>query len=342
MKLINSISGKRWYIFGVMICLIFILTLNDVDSGVASGYKRNIPDNMYGVSINKDGVAVAVGYHGSFFTSHDSGETWKRNKVTTSELLRRVDIDESTTVLAVGNRGGIYRSKTVDDNLEKVFDAPNGYLRDIKFVGNNVAIAVGKEGSIYRSTDNGQSWEKRELQGVTTRDKPTLNGVSTIGETRVLVSVGEFGVVFLSEDMGLTWVNVKSKLDKSLTSVDTCKGCDYAVAVGLDGIVVTIKYSNFKVVVKRIESGTENHFFDLAIVDKKIIAVGDSSIINISPKDIESKFYRNKGYDSNYSWLHGVAVAPDGDVIAVGRRGDMVRGDNLGFPNDYNNFSTIN
>lgn len=338
----SRLSGLRWPIFGIAVCLMVGLNFNDVNGHVSDEFKRNIPDHMYGISINDNGLALAVGYHASVFYSENSGINWSRIDVESNELFRRVDVNNSSQILTVGHKGGIYLANNVNEKFNKIFTAPTGYLRDVKFISDKVAIAVGKEGGIYRSTDNGNSWSKKEISGITSRDIPTINGISRIGNSDSVVAVGEFGAVFYSGDNGYTWENVPNIYENGLTAVESCSGCDYAVAVGLDGMIVQIKIKQNSVGLRKIKSGTKSHLFDLDFVGKTILVVGKSVVVEISKNGYEFKTYKNKTYDSVYSWMHGISVAPNGNVIGVGRRGDLIRGVAENFPNSYENFSNIN
>lgn len=336
-NIINNIVKARWYIFATCVCVFLLAERNNALDNSVQNKQRFVPDHMYGISANSKGQVVAVGYHSTTFLSEDNGETWKRLSVDSKEVFRRAVITEEGVIIAVGHRGGIYR---VDNNgkSEKVYMAETGYLRDVFVLDEGKLIAVGKNAGIYVSNDDGYTWSKKQITGYTGRDLPTLNGVSRIGSG--IVAVGEFGTLLYSEN-GNSWFNINNDIEKSFTAVDSCFKCEFAIAIGLDGLIVQIFNKNGQIDTKEIKTTNRKHLFDIVFNEKDIFAVGDSVLLKLTKSGNKKLKLKTEHFDSEYAWVHGIAISSN-NVIAVGTRGAMLTGKLHEFPNQYKNFSTIN
>ena len=340
MKIISSILSKRWQIFGLTLCVL-LLSGNYISKdgdGLVPSKTRNMPDNMYGIGANSGSDLVAVGYHSAVFHSNNNGNSWRRIKVDSNELLRRVAVNEDGVAVAVGHKGGIYKIYPKTGTYKKIYQVDTGYLRDVYSYGGNNLVVVGKNGGIYISHDYGETWGKKDIVGYPGRDIPTLNGVSKLGTG--FIAVGEFGALIYSED-GEDWISINSDDENTFTAVKGCDGCSFAIAVGLDGIIRQIILNDGNVVVKKISKFSDQHLFDVDFDGKDVIVVGDSIILRLSNKNKKYLVYEDKNFDSRYSWLYGVQVF-NGNIFAVGRAGSMLAGKSSNFPNSYNNFKDIN
>lgn len=106
-----------------------------------------------------------------------------------------------------------------------------------------------------------------------------LNGVSRIGNG--VVAVGEFGTLLYSEN-GNSWFNINNDIKKGFTSVDSCFKCEFAIAIGLDGLIVQIFNKNGQINTKEIKTTNSKHLFDLVFNEKDIFTVSDSVLLKLT------------------------------------------------------------
>jgi len=78
--------------------------------------------------------------------------------------------------------------------------------------------------------------------------------------------------------------------------------------------------------ITKIDSGTEEHLYELAITgDGSAIAVGVSTIMKITPESV-TQLVAGKDFPLPYVWIGGVDVTPSGDLWAAGLRGMIIKG----------------
>jgi len=187
-------------------------------------------DSLFSVSVADESSAVAVGYQGATYWTEDGGDTWSKGETDIQEALYSVSMADSRHGWAVGQSGTILRTEdggrtwTRQPNL-KVDEG--SHLFGVYAIDSQAAWAVGEWGSRIRTEDGGRTWEDRSLtiafdhpqfvwldgreqERVRTGEKVYedvgLNNVFCLPVQREKCwTVGEFGYIFRSDDMGETW-----------------------------------------------------------------------------------------------------------------------------------------
>lgn len=118
----------------------------------------------------------------------------------------------------------------------KFFDLERGWM-----LGNKILLKKNQTYSqILFTTDSGKTW------GVSKTFDTAMLDFQILDE-KTFVVAGENGKIFLSEDSGRNWTNIKSRIRTNLNAVHF-KNKDFGIAVGDSGTIVIIKNGDVKVV----------------------------------------------------------------------------------------------
>ncbi|MDD3444462.1 MAG: YCF48-related protein [Zavarzinia sp.] len=301
------------------------LLLSTSSQAGTSASLREYPDNLFGVSFDGAGAVVATGYHGAVKVSPDGGRHWISVESVTDDLLRRVTVAGDGKVFAVSHRGRILESEDDGRYWRVVHQVEQLYLRGIDFADAANGWAVGHGGVILHTSDGGRSWNEQALSDYRGRDLPRLGAVVAIDAQRAVVA-GEFGVVAATEDAGATWHVVTEQVYPTLLDMAIVNGKGYAV--GLNGTLLSLAAGEDGWQVSPMATGTAQHLLSVALSDdgRSGLIGGNGLLLTLSakglaPADVSSRF------PLSYSWIGGVAIGADGEAVAVGQGGAILRAD---------------
>ena len=213
------------------------------------------------VSVNKNGVAVAVGAFGTLVKSTDNGESWVLMKPDWAALYKSDDTnafstihDEPTlytvkvfddgSIVIGGEYGQINRSTDGGTTWTSVFQAhaiKNGSIAPtvfgMNFRDDGTGYAAGQDGLLVMSADNGKSWNALD-----SHSQASLFDVNSTPDGHVFVVGQRAGLV--SADAGKTWKPLKA-LDLTLNwysglAYSTSVADDSMIAVGHSGRVLKL------------------------------------------------------------------------------------------------------
>jgi photosystem II stability/assembly factor-like uncharacterized protein len=202
----------------------------DLDFDRGTGGDIVLFDDLYSISVVDDRNAVAVGYYGAAYATHDAGESWQQGTTDTLRSLYSVSMGDSQRGWAVGQRGLILRT---EDGGRTWLRQPNQkedegtHLFAVTAIDDKRAWAIGEWGTRVRTEDGGRSWidesfvidvnhpqfvwlnveeQERVRRGEKVYEDVTLNDVFCLGTpSRKCWLIGEFGYIFYSDDAGRTW-----------------------------------------------------------------------------------------------------------------------------------------
>ncbi len=214
--------------------------------------------NILSVVFREDGFGLASTLDSLLLQSMDYGRTWS---VLQNNLAHRIGkvvfMDDSTLCALTYLRPGlIYRSEDAGKTWGVVFTDSTHSLRDIDFK-NGVGIVAGggvrpnAEGDdrslILRTTDMGQTWERRELEGVnfelhSVEISSEGDRIITAGRRSTTTSEAPSNRAVVSTDSGITWESYEMNALASILSIFgvAIGSMNNAVAVGsMGGIYLT-------------------------------------------------------------------------------------------------------
>ncbi len=178
---------------------------------------ERVPSTVGGMTLGYVGpnTILLVGDGSTTLRSADGGKTWRSGSARAgSEYISRFATDRKGLVLGSGGTnsmwvstdgGGSWVSAGVRDTNDKVIP----YVGMIQFVEGKTFVA-GTYGSLLRSTDQGRTWAKVAVAGMTDMDylDPSAFADSKTG-LALMIRTSFFGVqtkvLFRTEDGGLTW-----------------------------------------------------------------------------------------------------------------------------------------
>lgn len=296
-------------------------TISASTNAVNNADKRVISDHLYGVDFVDNKTGYASGYHGTLLKTTDGGEHWQNLTSGVDELLRRIYAVDESHVWAVGHRGAVLSSFDGGSTWEKQYELPGKYLRDLSFINTQTGWIVGHDATIVKTEDGGRTWNTQQLSNYKGRDLPRLNAILALDKQRAVVS-GEFGVVALTSNGGIDWNLIKTPSKTTLTAL--AHSGNTVTAVGLDGTAWQFDFTE-NPQVEILNTNTKEHLFDVTInQNQQGVAVGRSILLQINGAQISS-IKANKDVELPYSWFHGVDQLSNGDHIAVGSRGNIIK-----------------
>ncbi len=159
-----------------------------------------------------DGVLVAVGDRGHILVSRDGGTSWTQSRVPTRSMLTGVFFIDPEHGWAVGHDGVVLRTLGGPDEWERVRWAPEeeNPLFDVWFSDVENGIAVGAYGTFLVTEDGGTSWAARPIG----EDDYHLHRIVPAGG-EILYMPAEAGMIYRSDDGGLTWQELPSPYEGS-------------------------------------------------------------------------------------------------------------------------------
>lgn len=187
-------------------------------------------DDLYSVSTPDGQHVVAVGFYGTVYVSDDGGENWEKQPSGTQKSLYDVSMADARRGWVVGQRGLILRTEdggrswTPQSNSK---EEQGSQLFSVHAIDANTAWVVGEWGTRLFTDDGGKTWQDRSLtigethprfvwlapveqeqvrQGKKVFEDVGLNDVHCLDPpSQQCWIVGEFGYVFHSENLGLSW-----------------------------------------------------------------------------------------------------------------------------------------
>lgn len=229
-------------------------------------------DKFYGIALTASGGTWAAGSNGKILHSNDAGHSWKLQTrlsnlalqdVAAWDELRAVAVGDDGVVMITADGGKAWRTVTVPRST-----ISNKLIR-VKTLPLGEGWAVGEGGAVLHTVNFGLMWTQ-----VGAPEDTAWNDIAFHHQRAVMV--GEFGLIRLSTDGGVTWATVTSTVKSSLMAVAFQDPMN-AVAVGLGGVV--LRSMDGGASWKQQKAATNEHLFDVLWDGKRWVAVGDKGIL---------------------------------------------------------------
>ncbi|HDZ37245.1 MAG TPA: glycosyl hydrolase [Marinobacter sp.] len=183
--------------------------------------------NLQGIAASGEGTVLAVGNAGWTFLNsgndasrkgdsgtRDSGKKeWQSYQLPVSDIAGK--LIEATWMdghfWVIGEMGAIFRTDAKATQWDDLSIEGDVALNDITRSANGDLWITAEFGTLYHSANQGNSWEGREL------GYESLRSLAFRGTQGVIVGNG--GVIFHTDDSGMTWSEVSSPTSEHLYDV---------------------------------------------------------------------------------------------------------------------------
>jgi len=262
------------------------------------------------------------GYIQYFAGSDEEAWTWQY-PVPQGNTIRAVRFSQATGI-AVGDHGTIVR--TEDRGLSWSFVA-NSFAQQIQglcHLSGSKWLAVGREGLILASADDGRTWNRCQ-----TDNRADLFAVAFSG-AEIGAAVGSAGTILWSNDGGISWILRSSGVKSDLRAI-VFLTAERAVAVGKDGVILKTansgetwgrKYGDMDLFA--VEFTDENNGY---AAGGNLGYLKNRRIILRTTDGGESWQPQHKEWGSV---LYGLTLIGQGDLLACGQKGTLLRSADAG------------
>ncbi len=176
----------------------------------------------------KNGIGLAIGESGAFFTMSDDGKTWKRLPSPVRYLMFDGIFSDDSHGVVVGAGGSILFTEDAGATWNKafIFGESDIKLNSVFFINQKNGWTVGTAGRIYQTFNGGKTW--REQKSNITKE---LTGIF-FNNTAEGWAVGDEGTILHTMTAGNVWTTVNSKDKHKLEKVFFVGKKGWAVGFG--------------------------------------------------------------------------------------------------------------
>lgn len=283
------------------------------------------------VSFISDQEGWAVGHRGSIFHTTDAGNSWEIQFEAPGIYLRDIAfidgnhgwvVGHDATILHTADGGASWQAQQMRGFTGRDLPRFHGvYARD-----ENTAVIVGEFGSVIHTEDGGELWTV--TPGVA---ETTWLAVAEAGDFIYLVGLdGNAGYLTIASDKQREEFD-RAKIERAAKEEARArKKAKRRKKEYVPKVVEVIPRSPIEYAFSPIDSGTEEHIFDLsAAPDGSVVAVGRSTAIRLTTRGFET-IETAADIPLDFVWFGGVDVTPAGAIWAAGIRGMVVRGETSG------------
>jgi photosystem II stability/assembly factor-like uncharacterized protein len=172
-------------------------------------------ESLLGVTALGDGRFVAYGAFGMYFDSTDGGRSWTKRTILNEDFDRHISqvVPANGLLWLVGESGTMATCDALCADYVEVTAPYEGSFFGMVVARDGALLVFGMRGSVYRSADNGQTWEKIEIDTTA-----SFNGGRTLADGRIML-VGNAGLVATSKDDGRTFATQWSPASRGFSAV---------------------------------------------------------------------------------------------------------------------------
>ena len=233
---------------------------------------------------------------------------------------------------AAGHDAVILKTADGGQHWQQVYSAPEleSPLLDIWFENNHHGIAIGAYGLYLTTTDGGNTWSREEMKIAKQENGPIdpenpdalieahdlhLNAIARSGSGKLYIAA-EAGRIYRSDDMGVTWRELPSPYNGSLSGVLPLPD-ETMLVFGLRGRLY--RSDNAGENWTQIETRTSKLLMNaVRLQDGRIMIVGMGGTVLVSTDDGKSFSLVQLGYQHD---LAAAVETDDHELVIVGDHG---------------------
>lgn len=293
--------------------------------------RSEIRQNLFSSCFTSDQDGWVVGELGRIYHTTDGGQTFTRSEAGTRAALLAVACLDDGTVVVTGQKGLALRSRDQGKTWEKLETGTDRELLSVDFATPQVGMAIGDFGTMIRTEDGGQTWTKVPLPGNLVLPEDIAEIVEP-GDVLMYDihfptpergwAVGEFGVIFTTEDGGKTWSAQKSPVETTLFGVhfsDTMNG----FAAGIEQVLLrtTDGGQTWTPVSVEGRTGFVLGLYDVAVQGNIGWAIGDSGLLLRTTDGGNTWTFVDLPIKLAGNWFRGIGLTSGAHGMIVGSEG---------------------
>ncbi len=176
---------------------------------------------------NKDIYVGSLNY--GIFRSYDEGNSWEAINIgLKSKFIKKIVVNNFGQLFASANDSTLYRSDNNGDSWEKINNSLGdnwNYISQISF--NDLGhIFLTNNGNLFLSTDDGQNWNKSNLEYYINAFTISQNNDIIVGIEDIYDGIYQHEIL-RSANNGVNWTSISSGID-STYKISIIKADDYS------------------------------------------------------------------------------------------------------------------
>lgn len=312
-------------------CALSVLPAHAAPETIA---RSEIRQNLFSTCFTSEQEGWVVGELGRVFHTSDGGRTFTRSNTGTRSAILAVACLPDGSVVVTGQKGLAMKTSDHGATWEKLDTGVKRELLSVHFATAQVGVAVGDFGTLVRTEDGGKTWSSvglptdftlpEDIAEIVDPGDVLLYDVEFVTPERGWV-VGEFGVIFTTNDGGKTWTSQKSSVETTLFGVhfaDAQRGW----ATGIEQVL--LHTTDGGETWRKMEVGGRKGFvlglYDVAVQGKVGWAIGDSGLLLHSVDGGETWTQVEMPIRLAGNWFRGIALTPGASGIIVGSDGEIL------------------
>lgn len=272
-----------------------------------------------------------ISYNGTgILMTSNGGNTWEDRNIPGAYCCGvSVYSNSNGAVYAADGKFNIFKSTNYGASWNLKSNTGNSGFSAFNFQ-NNTGYAVGGSGYMMKTTNYGENWTKEV-------ERNKLNSIKIKNGNKIL-SAGEKGLIFLSDDFGNSWKKVQTGFNFEINSINTDNSRQYFIAAGDSGNLLRSDTSGL--IWEHIKLNTNEKLNKVITTNSYVFISGNnnnffystdkgSSWTDCAPANYTQFIFRGIHESNNVFYLAG----DSGTVLRSTDRG--IHWDNLEFPTDF-------
>ena len=296
--------------------------------------RSEIRQNLFSACFSSEKDGWVVGELGRVFHTADGGATYTRSDTGTSTPFLAVACVPDGSVVITGPKGVALKSRDQGATWEPLQTGVQRHLLSVAFPTPEIGVAVGDYGTMVRTEDGGKTWSKVSLPS----DFKLPEDVADIVDPGDVLlydvcfptpqqgwAVGEFGVIFATNDGGKTWTSQKSPVETTLFGVQFTDAQN-GWATGIEQVMLhtTDGGQTWKKTPVEGPKGFVLGIYDVAVQGNVGWAIGDSGLLLRSVDGGNSWTRVELPIRLAGNWFRGIALSRGASGIIVGSEGEIL------------------
>lgn len=291
-------------------------------------------DRFYDISVVDQSNIWVVGFYGKIIHSKDQGKTWSIQKSGTKNALTGVSFANLSDGWITTLTGKILHTSDGGETWQLQESGTENALMDVEFLDKSHGWVVGANNTVLKTENGGKEWEtfnppaeviEDATEGIIDTEEAILNAIHFLDLINGW-AVGEYGMVYRTNDGGITWV----KKNAGITFGDYLFDVHFATPekgwiVGIGGRIFRTDdggehWAPFT-------SPTENALYTISSTNGQVLAAGTKGTLLMCNSN---EWKHCDSHLPSLSWFRSIKFINENSGWIVGGTGTILRTTNGG------------